>query len=229
MSVRYLICTLLCGAAVLFLASSDGMVNIAASNVIGSSAESREAAKQVAIGVVVGLMALGSVVTLLKSKTAVFGVHVVTFIAAVFSATLTIQATSIDYAANDDSGSMQRYNRKQNAASIEDLKEEQDTLKDKMDECRDDNYYGACAGTEARLAQITDEIKELREDNKASVMTQKIDIGDSVQEKAGIPALWLERATIYARAFCVPFMISVLMMGFWMFWGRFASTLPKKK
>jgi len=228
MSIRYLICTLLCGAAVLFLASSDGMVNIAASNVIGSSAESREAAKQVAIGVVVGLMALGSVVTLLKSKSAVFGVHVVTFIAAVFSATLTIQATSIDYAANDDNGSTERYNRKQNAASIRELKEEKEKLDEKMDECRDDNYYGACVSTEARLAQITDEIKELREDNKASVMAQKIDIGDSVQEKAGIPALWLERATIYARAFCVPFMISVLMMGFWMFWGRFTSTLSKK-
>jgi hypothetical protein len=48
-----------------------------------------------------------------------------------------------------------------------------------------------------------------------------VDITDAVEEKAGISATTLERVMIYSRASAVPIMMSILMAGFWLFWGRF--------
>lgn len=218
--MRNLVCLLLCGAGALFLTASDAFINISASDVIGSSPESQASAQYVAIGVTLALLALGSIASILNNKLAQMGLWLVVGVAAVYSGVLTVQAVSIDYTANDHSGAIQSERRHANEQKIAQYNFELKELKRKMRECELDRYFTPCQGTEARIAALSGLIAQSADDNVASKMAQKIDITDAVEQKAGIPGLWVERIGIYSRAIAVPLLMSLLMMGFWFFWER---------
>jgi len=227
--MRNVICMLLCGAGVAYLTASDAFINMSASSVIGSSPESMKSARYVAVGVTIGLLALGSIASVLKCKISQGGLWAITSLAALFSAVLTVQAVSVDYAANDHSGSIQSERRRANNNKIDQYQDELERLNRKMKECERDRYFAPCRLTERRIAALSDRIAEASDDNVLSKRAQKVDITEAVEEKAGIPGIWLERAGIYTRALAVPFMISILMMGFWAFWGQIWGDYRLKK
>ncbi len=218
--MRNLICMLLCLAGLVFLTASDALINMSSASMMGSL-ESADSYKSVAVGITVGLLALGSIASILPKGLAQIGLWTVTGIAAVFSGVLTVQAVSIDYAANDHAGAIGSATRSENRKKRKALETERDQLTRKMRECERDNYFKPCASTERRLASISDQLSKISDSTVASIKAQQVDITDAVEEKAGISATTLERVMIYSRASAVPIMMSILMAGFWLFWGRF--------
>jgi len=215
--IRYCVCALLCFAGMAFLGFSDALINFSASSVVGSSPESRTSAQYVAIGITVALAAIGGIFTLVDKELYKVALAFVVLVAALFSAGLTVQGTSIDYAANEHNGSIQHDRRSKNGDKINNYKSELKELRRKMKECERDNYYMPCKMTERRIAAITDKMADISDDSVSSKLAQKIDITDAIEAKSGLPAVYIERSIIFARAFAVPLLIAVLSWGFWEF------------
>lgn len=217
--MRNIVCMGLCLAGLILLTTSDALINMSASSMMGS-ADSADSYKAVAIGVTIGLLALGSIAVVIGSTAAQWGLWAVTGLAAVFSGVLTVQAVSIDYAANDHAGAIGSATRAENRSKAKALKEERAMLRMKMKECARDNYFKPCSSTESRLTEISRELSAISDSTVASVKAQKVDITGAVEQKAGISAQVLERVMIYSRAIAVPLMMAILMSGFWIFWAR---------
>lgn len=218
-----------CALAALLLAGSDLFINMSSSYVVGSTEESRLSAQLVAIGIVLGLMGLGSLAEMTENKLDNVLVKVVAFIGALFSGALTVQAMSIDYATNDQRGKIQNERQNNNDANIGVYQDELKTLKSKMAECERDRYFKPCHGTEKRIATLSDRIASINKDTTQSVAVQEVDITYAVEEKSGIAGNWMERAQIYSRAIAVPLMIYWLMVGFWKFFGQYIEERKKKE
>lgn len=215
--IRYSFCALMCLVGALLLGVSDALINSSASEVVGNNETSRASARYVAIGVTIALAAIGGVITLVKNDFFKFCLGIVAVIAALFSAGLTVQGTSIDYAANEHNGSIQHDRRSKNSDKIDAYKEELGQLKKKMKECERDNYYLPCRGTERRIATITDKIADISDDSVKSKVAQKVDITDAIEGMSGLDPVAVQRGIIFSRAFAVPLLISVLSWGFWSF------------
>lgn len=216
-TMNYL-CWACCGAGMALLTASDAMINFASAIVVGSSPIAVESLKYAAIGVSVSLVATGAILRFVKKDYSKWACGVIILVAAFFSAGLTIQAASVDYAANDHGGAIQSARQEQNKEKIKQYEKEAKTLRKKMKECERDRYYEACTNTERRLAKVNDKIAAYSDDTVESKLAEKVDIGDAVFMKAGIPSLYVERGIIFARAFAVPFLISLCSFGFWSFW-----------
>jgi hypothetical protein len=223
--MKDLICMIFCGVALFFLASSDALINMSSSSVLGSTDDSQLSFKAVAVGITVALLACGSIAHALDNKMAIAGVWFCVALATCFSAVLTIQSASIDYLANDKSNRIQNAVRNNNERSIKDLKDEKREIQKLIDECKKDQHFASCALSYRRLEQISTEITKLRRDNSASIRSEEIDITDAVELKAGIDGATLERIGIYSRAIGVPVLISLCMFGFWTFQSRYVKTM----
>jgi hypothetical protein len=214
---------LICAAGLYLLASSDMLINVSASHVIGSTPESRESLKLVAMGCVFGLLGLGSYAAITSTKKDDWLIRGVVLLASIFSAVLTIQATSVDYASNETAGTREHARRDMNKDSIKALEKNYKAHEAKWLECERDRYFSStdCKRAGQAMEKITAQILAINSDTAQSVAAQSVDISDAVEEKAGLPAIWIERAGIYARAFFVPLMIYFLMEAFWSFWSVF--------
>jgi len=227
--MRNFICMLLCGFGAVFLSTSDAFINKSASAIMGSTGDSAFSHQLVAIGVVIGLLALGSIASITKDRATQCGLWLTVLVAGLFSASLTIQAVSIDYASNDGSGRIEHNRQNGNEKKIERWESEIKMLNKKMKECERDNYFVPCSITERRLATLSNKIEDALDDTVDSQRAEQIDITDAVEAKSGLPGYVIERVGIYARAFAVPVMMSALMAGFWMFWGRLVGDAPLKR
>lgn len=185
--MKNLFCMVFCGVGVILLASSDGFVNMSASYIIGSTGESKTAATLVAVGIVISLLAVGSIISLTKSKPLKIAGVIITIVSATFSAVLTVQATSIDYAANENNVSRESNNRKDNGKQIESWEKEKKALLKMMKECERDRYYKPCSGNKERIATLSDKIELAYEENKESRIAQDVEIDYAIEEVAGLP------------------------------------------
>jgi len=219
----------LCGAGVIMLASSDAYTNLAASVILGSSNNSQNGIKFIAVGVVVGLMAMGSLASIVKSGPFKLFLWSIVGVASVFSAVLTIQAVSVDYAANDHGGTIQNERQYANDKKIKQYEREIDSLEKKIKECERDRYFKPCESAQRRIATLSTLIASASDDSLKAELAKQVDITDAVEEKAGISGQLVERVGIYARALFTPLMMSVLMFGFWEFWGLCRAEKKRKK
>ena len=225
----WVLCMSVCAVGVIYLARSDAMINVSAALMSGSSPESRESSRLIAIGVVLALLAFGSIAVATKSMLGQIAIGAAVVGATLFSAVLTIQGEAMDQAANDNSKVIQGARRSSNKANVKILNEERERLQKKMDECEADKYFGPCGVTEVRLAAITKQMTSTNDDSVSSIMNEKVNMAEAIYDKTGIPAMYVLRARIYARAFATPIMISVLMGGFWLFYGLLFGELTRKK
>lgn len=238
---------LVCGFGVAWLVLSDGQVNLSASKVIGSTPESRDAAAKAALGVVAISLATGLLMTYMRAWYAKLSAFVVAILAMAFSATLTVQAVSIDYQSNDDGGDAQEERRENNEDTIKKyeknikLWQKQVDSKTKASEgaweaCNKHERLGNCTKLDNEIKWLnykiekrTDEIAALKQDNTDSKLSQDIDITDAVEEKAGIKGEWLETASIWLRAIVIPLFITLGSWGFWTCWEKLVKEYRAKK
>jgi hypothetical protein len=222
---------LLCLAGIGFLASSDVFVNMSAAVVIGSNEDSRVSFELVAIGCVLALLAAGGVTSAVDSMLAKLGITAAVCLMSAFSAVLTIQSTSIDYAVNDQNGFIEEKQREANKQSAKALAAASKSISGHLDECNKDRYYGSekCQRSLDKITALADQQIELNQRTAESYKRQEIDITEAVYQKTGIPGQWIETASIFTRAFGVPLMIYILSFGFWHFWSELFGDVKSKK
>lgn len=227
--MKNIIGLILCFLSVLLLASSDGLINMSAASVIGATDDSRSSARLVAIGVTVALLALGSVVVIIKDDLGKLFTWLAVIFASIFSCTLTIQAVAVDYAVNDNSSQSSQYIRGSNDILIDSLQHDKEINQQLIDECERDRYFNdKCHRAIADNKRITREIAALLKKSNESAIAQTVDITEAVETKAGISGALIETIGIYSRAIAVPIMITICMMGFWFFWERIAKSKKPK-
>lgn len=226
--MKNLIGLILCGAGVALLTTSDAMINISASYILGSTEESQQSAKLVAIGISISLIAIGGVLTMINDSVALYGAWTVVIIAALFSAGLTIQGVSVDYATNERGKSVQTFRRDANESKGYDLQIEKSALLRKMEECERDRYYVPCRSTENRIRDINEKLMKLNDDSVASKLAESVNVSDAVENIAGVSSASIQKLIIFSRAFCVPILIAILSFGFWSYWELIVKDLTKR-
>lgn len=221
---------LFCLLSVVLLAASDGLINMSASSVIGATDESRLSAKLVAPGVTIALLALGSIVVIIKDDLGKLFTWCAILFATLFSFTLSVQGMSIDYAVNDNSSKSSSYIRESNDILIGQLEDDKETNQQYIDKCERDRYFpDKCHRAIADNKRITKEIRALLQKSNESAIAETVDITEAVETKSGISGRLIESIGIYSRAIAVPIMITICMMGFWFFWDALLKDLSSKK
>lgn len=217
-----------CGVSVGLLISSDMSINMAASGIVGANSESRFSAKVVAAGITIALVALGSFSVIIKNSAAQLGIWIVVLIASAFSAALTVQAVSVDYAINDKGGDVYSKRQDGNERMIAMWEDQIYSLQTKMDACHRYERYKNCQGVDAKIFRLSNKIEDARNENNISEQSKTVDITDAIEEKSGLSGELVEKILIFSRAICVPIMISMLTYGFWRFFELYRQQNRKR-
>lgn len=228
--IKNLTGALLCGAAAAYLATSDALINSSAAQFIGSTEDARLSAEYVAKGVVIALLALGSVMRLIKDDFAKLGAGSSIVLATMFSFSLTVMGASIDFQANESADETNETRQKNNNNAINELKSTKIRYEAIIDECERDNFYTKqCNKTLDLLPAVDAEIMALLSDSNSAATAGTFTIADAIETKSGLSGETLQSISIYTRAVVVPLMLAILTWGFWGFWDELIIDIKRHR
>ena len=202
------------GVAVYKLAASDAFLNLTSAPLIGGSADGIASLRHLAVGIVVASVVLGSayphIVDPAIRKSVGFSVLLVSAVSAVLS----LQGAAMGYAENDHAGETLKIRQQANDQKIALYSGDRNviarSLKTKNSDCDKYNKWASCNGSEARLLGASAEIKAALDDKVAAATAAKINIGDAIYSKTGVPGHYITAAIVWARAIGLPFVIAAI-------------------